>query len=921
MLSLRFLKVCLLWSGLALFSAPALAQTVDEPDRVVFPDAADHWANTCIKGAGQGAKRFQLMSGYLDGSFRPDNTMTRAEFAAVIVKAFPNAPAIRSAPNFSDVSANFWGRQAIQTAFERGFLMGYPGNVFKPNQAISRAQAIVIIANTQTRPEWDAVIESDGSVLSRFYEDAIAIPNYAKGAIAHATRSSLVVNYPNVKRLRPNDDITRGEAAALLCRIDENGLDARHYVPADYVAAFGHRFNESGFPFASRPEPTALGSFDSTLDGLVLWEGIELDGSLFFIDNLANANLWKTDGTVRGTGLVRSLDPIADDSANNEASATFIGFDDEQIWLSSRTDSNIFNPSRTLWRSDGTREGTQKITGVSSALDDAIAQSERIQTGWYPMEALDSRLPLWVQNRTDSQLWITDGQSDERTELLTEFTATTTYDNGFPDQQMTATEDYLFFIATAEEREDYNLAWTDLWRTDGTPAGTVSLRSFHYLYPEDPLLPWQNQVYFMADLANGGRELWTSDGTAAGTVLLDTYIGDQGASARILGYTESAVYILANSSEGLGLWETKGTPESTRLVQQLATEQRNTGGTLYKGEGGRFFFSASVDPASIIESDYGLWVSDGTAAGTQFVTRDLWRSPLEGVVFNDQLFFSNQTTEFGEELWVSDGTAAGTRWLVDLTPGIELPDDYCVTPPGGEPLPCPPPPYQAKSTSPRGFMVQGDLLYFLATDNRLFRTDGTSQGMELVSLLDGDERNPSSNAIKLGEKILFMTERDRPRLWVISPDEAFGDGAFTRYVSPGMFAIDYPIEWYIKDEESDYVSIWNQPPSRSSTFPSGFVKTDIYIRPDSFEEVVRDARAEAAERESTSLTGLEDLIIDGQDAFRAFYEDGENGEGAMITLIRYSESQTAQIVSYYKSGESANLEDIQRMHQSFRVLE
>ena len=365
--SLRSLsaKLCLLCSGVAslLLATPSSAQYYSETDFLLFSDVSGHWAQSCIEGAGWD----RLMSGYPDKRFRPYSTMTRAEFAAVVVKAFPNAPSVREAPNFSDVSQDFWAADAIQTAYERGFLAGYPGNLFKPTETISRAQAMVIIANTQTRFSGGVStsiddLSSDTPVLSQFFEDTAAIPNYARPAIAHATRSSLVVNYPNVKELRPNDSITRGQATALLCRSNEDGSDARHYVAADYVAAFGYEFDTAGFPTTSRTEPVALQSFDSKFDSLTLWEGIEIGEELFFFENKEGVNLWKTDGTEQGTQLVRSLSHEREaDSADSSTWAAFAGIGDERFWVLSQQDRSWNERSVEIWGSDGTTEGTQKI--------------------------------------------------------------------------------------------------------------------------------------------------------------------------------------------------------------------------------------------------------------------------------------------------------------------------------------------------------------------------------------------------------------------------------------------------------------------------------------------------------------------------------------------------------------------------------
>ncbi|PZO09527.1 MAG: hypothetical protein DCF25_21540 [Leptolyngbya foveolarum] len=151
--ALRKRKGHLSWSGYAVaialfapFSVSLPSQAQDIPlYSSQFTDTQTHWANVCIEGLGAEG----LMKGYPDGSFKPDGTITRAEFAAVMIKAFPDALKVRKTPNFSDVGAGFWGRSAIATAYQIGFLSGYPDNTFKPNQAITRAQAMVVIANAQ----------------------------------------------------------------------------------------------------------------------------------------------------------------------------------------------------------------------------------------------------------------------------------------------------------------------------------------------------------------------------------------------------------------------------------------------------------------------------------------------------------------------------------------------------------------------------------------------------------------------------------------------------------------------------------------------------------------------------------------------------------------------------------------------------
>ncbi|MBD2664076.1 S-layer homology domain-containing protein [Richelia sinica] len=179
---------------------PSLAQTT-------FTDVqSSYWASQFIRELSQRG----IVAGFPDGSFRPEEPVTRAQFAAMLNKAFTKA-AKRSAINFTDVASNYWGYSAIQTAYTTGFMSGYPGNKFKPGEAIPRQQVLVSLANGL---EYTA----SGSVTNilQFYNDANNIADYARSPIAAATEKKIVVNYPNVKFLNPTTSATRAQVAAFI---------------------------------------------------------------------------------------------------------------------------------------------------------------------------------------------------------------------------------------------------------------------------------------------------------------------------------------------------------------------------------------------------------------------------------------------------------------------------------------------------------------------------------------------------------------------------------------------------------------------------------------------------------------------------------------------------------------------------------
>ncbi|MDA0266510.1 MAG: S-layer homology domain-containing protein, partial [Cyanobacteria bacterium] len=170
-----------------------------------FADMAHHWAGAFVDGLAAD----DLVKGFLDGSFRPNNPVTRAQFAALIVASFPDRPQTREPVAFTDVAPDFWAAAVLAQAQSTGFLSGFPDGTMRPNQSITRIQAMVAIANGLgfTGGRVDAL---------GIYRDRAQIPSYAVSALATATQRRLVVNYPDALTLRPAETITRAEVSALV---------------------------------------------------------------------------------------------------------------------------------------------------------------------------------------------------------------------------------------------------------------------------------------------------------------------------------------------------------------------------------------------------------------------------------------------------------------------------------------------------------------------------------------------------------------------------------------------------------------------------------------------------------------------------------------------------------------------------------
>jgi len=192
-----------------------------------FPDTLDHWAFPFI----QALRDRRIVNGFPDGTFRPDRSMTRAEYA-VILQASLQQPKKRPYTPFIDVGANFWATPAIIWAYETNFISGFPGRRFGPQSNITRIQIIVSLVSglrvhtlvDQTQPI---------APLEEIYQDASSVPQYGRDALHLATRANLVVNYPELRVFHPNRDATRAEVAAFFYQ-SLVLLGKAEPIPSDY---------------------------------------------------------------------------------------------------------------------------------------------------------------------------------------------------------------------------------------------------------------------------------------------------------------------------------------------------------------------------------------------------------------------------------------------------------------------------------------------------------------------------------------------------------------------------------------------------------------------------------------------------------------------------------------------------------------
>lgn len=164
-------------------------------------DISDHWAEKEISIlVGKG-----LISGYEDGTFRPERNITRAEFMALINRSFNYTET--SVGSYIDVPDDSWFADIIKQAKAAGYINGYADGTIKPNNHITRQEAAVIIAKVKGL--------AGNSEVASVFKDIKVIPKWSKAAIGAVVEAKIMSGYPD-GYFRAESNITRAEAAAAL---------------------------------------------------------------------------------------------------------------------------------------------------------------------------------------------------------------------------------------------------------------------------------------------------------------------------------------------------------------------------------------------------------------------------------------------------------------------------------------------------------------------------------------------------------------------------------------------------------------------------------------------------------------------------------------------------------------------------------
>jgi ELWxxDGT repeat protein len=460
-------------------------------------------------------------------------------------------------------------------------------------------------------------------------------------------------------------------------------------------------------------------------------------GNLYFManDGVHGVELWRTTADGSEAQMVADLNtlPEADDPTHTRSSrpSALFAFGDSVIFEAATMSGTPQNPV--------TRHALYRYSPASNTFTElALAQSQA-----------ENMLPIVFQGGAlmliDGVRWLTDGTAAGTAPLEPSL------DVEFQHGTLVNGSEAFFF---ARDSTVFNGTY-DLWRTDGTLAGTRIYANLDELVVPYELVAFDGRLYFSHAVFSPGfrMDLWTTDGTPAGThAAFDATVT---ASIRFVsGVTVNAGRLLFGAYDedaDTEPWVSDGTSAGTqRLADLHATTITRDSDILILG---------SIGAEAFLEADDGvhgreLWASNGTPAGTRMV-REI-RPGAEGASLsylfemNGFALFSADDGVHGSELWRTDGTANGTFLVKDVDPGAG---------------------HGVAGIGPPNVVKVGNYLYFSADDGvhgeELWRSDGTGAGTSIIAdLTPGDTGFTFILPVSANSRFLVRTlDKSGAALW------------------------------------------------------------------------------------------------------------------------------------------------------------
>lgn len=426
----------------------------------------------------------------------------------------------------------------------------------------------------------------------------------------------------------------------LFAGLDQNGLD--NLWVTDGTGAGTSEISIAGVGSEGLFGPSPASPYFTALpDGPVLFSGIDAKG---------DTNLWVTNGTSGGTSEIS----LAKQDPNGLIPQNLTAFGNKVLF-----EGLDKNRNADLWVTNGTAAGTSEISVKGQNPQNFVPQFFTVlgSKALFAGQDSHSKFDLWVTNGTvagTSELSVTNNVSP---------------DLGLDPQDLVTFGSEVLFLGV----NGINNA--GVWVTDGTVHGTSELVSYGSSFAPGDLTVFGSEVLFSSALTSDGPVgLWVTDGTAAGTSELsvanvDTNEFDFGLlPEHFFVFGSEVLFAGEDANRRTGLWVTDGTGAGT---SEISVAGADTSGFGLEPAGFTLFGSEVLFSGTDALSQQNLWVTDGTSAGTSELSvanaASVGTGSFQGVVFgsggsSEVLYASADLNNLGG-LWITDGTAAGTSEL------------------------------------------------------------------------------------------------------------------------------------------------------------------------------------------------------------------------------------------------------------------
>ena len=178
-------------------------------NKVQFNDISGHWAEQAINSLAEKG----IIKGKTETEFMPEDSITRAEFAALIRRAF-NLNTVKYEKEFADIGDNDWYADEVQTIVDSGIMSGDGNGIFRPNDPISRQEMAKVIVNAYILKT--GVTDIEAKNLS--FADSYQVDAWAVEYVGKAISLGLITGYDD-NTYRPGISMTRAQGAAVISRL------------------------------------------------------------------------------------------------------------------------------------------------------------------------------------------------------------------------------------------------------------------------------------------------------------------------------------------------------------------------------------------------------------------------------------------------------------------------------------------------------------------------------------------------------------------------------------------------------------------------------------------------------------------------------------------------------------------------------